>query len=240
MQRKNAIFKPSIDIVAFSLLRASPTKPRSPSSTIAWMAVSFWSFSGSTTSTKTQQKKTQPKYRPTTNSSNFCHPALKPNSAKHTPSKLATWKQSKSSYVFSSTLRRHKYRSEEWTRGNSIGKLYYRNYRLEKKYTNWRTFMAGVTEGKSVLCACVKAAIRLSSRAITCVCVRTVRKLWGSKLPNAQSAGSILPNSSLLKLHHLKIEYKNSQQLIKLNLVVLTHLILDFFRNLHHSITFKT
>ncbi len=194
MQRKNAIFKPSIDIVTFILLRVSPVKPRSPSSTIAWMAVRFWYFLGSTTSTKTQQKSRPLKYRPTTSWNNFCHPALKPNLPKRILSKQTTWKQSKSSYALSSTPKRQKYLSEEWTRGNSIGRLYYRNYRLERKYTNWRTFMVGVTEGKSVLCACVKVAIRLSSRVITCVCVRTVRKLWELKLPNAQFAGSILRN----------------------------------------------
>lgn len=99
--------------------------------------------------------------------------------------------------------------------------------------------MAEETEAKSVLCACAKVAIRLSSRAIICVCVRTVRKLWGPKLPNAQSVGSILRNSSLLKLHHPKIEYKNSQQPIKSNLVVLTNLILQFLLEIY-IIQFRT
>ena len=97
--------------------------------------------------------------------------------------------------------------------------------------------MAGATEGKSVSCACVKVAIRLSSRATICVCVRTVLKLWEPKLPNAQFAGSISQNLSLLKLHHLKIECKNSQQLIKLDLPVLIGPIFQFFaKKLHHSI----
>jgi hypothetical protein len=57
------------------------------------------------------------------------------------------------------------------------------------------------------------------------------------KLPNAQSAGSISQNLSLLKLHHLKIECKNSQKLIKLNLPVLIGPILQLFaKKLHHSI----